>query len=86
MAVVGSTNDIIDGQHIVAKPDQARLVLGWEPLVSYDENFDISYDNALAENIDVVAADHYVIKLSPASRSTTAIPSLPTTWCTPSTG
>ena len=63
VAVVGSTNDIIDGQHIVAKPDQARLVLGWEPLVSYDENFDISYDNALAENIDVVAADHYVIKL-----------------------
>ena len=63
VAVVGSTNDIIDGQFIVAKPDQIRLVLGWEPLVNYDENFDISYEHTLAENVEAVAADHYIITL-----------------------
>lgn len=63
IGVVGSTNDVIDGQYIVAKPDQARLVMGWEPILSYDDNFAVSYDNALAENVEVVAADHYVITL-----------------------
>lgn len=63
IAVTGSTNDIIDGQYIVAKPDQARLVLGWEPILCYDENFNISYEHALAESVEAVAADHYVIKL-----------------------
>jgi len=63
VAVVGSTNDVIDGQYIVAKPDQARLVLGWEPLVNYDADFNISYEHSLAENVEVVAADHYIITL-----------------------
>lgn len=63
IGVVGSTNDLIDGQYIVAKPDQARLVMGWEPILSYDSDFNISYENALAENVEVVAADHYIITL-----------------------
>jgi peptide/nickel transport system substrate-binding protein len=63
VGVVGSTNDLIDGQYIVAKPDQARLVLGWEPLVSYDADFKIVYDNALASNVEAKAADNYVITL-----------------------
>jgi peptide/nickel transport system substrate-binding protein len=63
VGVVGSTNDIIDGQHIVAKADQARLVAGWEPLVSYDKDFKIVYANALAEEIEAKAADLYVIRL-----------------------
>ena len=29
MAVSGGSTDFIDGQHIVAKPDQARLIAGW---------------------------------------------------------
>lgn len=63
VGVVGSTNDLIDGQYIVAKPDQARLVLGWEPLVNYDADFNISYEHALAEEVEVKAADSYVIRL-----------------------
>lgn len=63
LGIVGGTNDILDGQYIVAKPDQARLVMGFEPILCYDENFNISYEHALAENVEVVAADHYIIKL-----------------------
>ncbi len=63
VAVVGSTNDIIDGQYIVAKPDQFRLVMGWEPILCYDSDFNISYEHALAENVETVAADHYIITL-----------------------
>jgi peptide/nickel transport system substrate-binding protein len=63
VGLVGSTNDIIDGQYIVAKADQARLVAGWETLVGYDEEFNLSYEHALAEEIEAVAADHYIIHL-----------------------
>ena len=61
--MVGSTNDLIDGQYIVAKPDQARLVAGWETLVNYDADFNISYDHGLAEEVETKAADLYVIRL-----------------------
>ncbi|HET9600611.1 MAG TPA: ABC transporter substrate-binding protein [Acidimicrobiales bacterium] len=63
VGVVGSTNDIVDGQFIVAKADQARLIAGWEPLVSYDADFNVVYENALAEEIETTAADLYVIRL-----------------------
>jgi peptide/nickel transport system substrate-binding protein len=63
VGVVGSTNDIIDGQYIVAKPDQARLVAGWETLVTYDKDFNVVYDNGLAEEVEAKAADLYVIRL-----------------------
>src|SRR3954470_22311359 len=63
LGVVGGTNDIIDGQYIVAKPDQARMVAGWETLVTYDENFKISFDEGLAEEVEAKAADLYVIRL-----------------------
>ena len=63
LGIVGSTNDIIDGQYIVTKADQARLVLGWEPLVAYDADFNLSYEHALAKDIEAVAPDHYIIHL-----------------------
>jgi peptide/nickel transport system substrate-binding protein len=63
VGLVGSTNDLIDGQYIVAKADQARLVAGWETLVGYDEEFNLSYEHAVAEEIEAVAADHYIIRL-----------------------
>ena len=47
----------------MAKADQARLVAGWETLVGYDEEFNLSYEHAVAEEIEAVAADHYVIRL-----------------------
>ncbi len=61
--MVGGTNDLIDGQYIVAKPDQARLVAGWETLVTYDEEFNVSFDEGLAESVEATAADLYVIRL-----------------------
>ena len=39
VGVVGSTNDIVDGQAIVAKADQARLMAGWETLMTFDQTF-----------------------------------------------
>ena len=63
VGMVGSTNDIIDGQYIVTKTDQCRLVLGWEPLVHYDADFQLSYEHALATGIDAEAPDHYIVHL-----------------------
>ena len=37
----GGAKDIIDGQNIVTKPDQARLVAGFETLLVYDENYNL---------------------------------------------
>ena len=63
VGIVGSTNDLIDGQYIVTKTDQARLVAGWETLVNYDGDFNISYEHGLAEEIEIKAADLYVVRL-----------------------
>ena len=63
VGIVGSTNDLIDGQYIVTKTDQARLVAGWETLVNYDADFNISYEHGLAEEIETKAADLYVVRL-----------------------
>jgi peptide/nickel transport system substrate-binding protein len=46
----GSAKDIIDGQDIITQPDQARLVAGWETLVTFDSNFKLAYDG-LAEEL-----------------------------------
>lgn len=63
VGVVGSTNDIIDGQYIVARADQARMVTGWEPIANYDDDFNIAYNHGLAESIEAKAPDNYVVRL-----------------------
>jgi len=65
VGLVGSTNDIVDGQHIVTKADQARLVAGWEALVNYNEKFEVVNTHGLSEEIEVKAADLYVVRLRP---------------------
>ena len=35
----GGASDIIDGQSIVTKPDQTRLIGSWETLLTYDEDY-----------------------------------------------
>src|SRR5690349_3988641 len=35
----GGAKDMMDGQNIITKPDQARLVTSFETLLSYDENY-----------------------------------------------
>ena len=63
VGVVGSTNDLMDGQYIVSRADQVRLVSGWESLANYDDDFNLSFEHGLAEEIEVVAPDDYVIRL-----------------------
>lgn len=63
LGVIGGTNDLIDGQYIVAKPDIARLVAGWETLVTYNDKFEISFDEGLAQSVEAKAADTYIITL-----------------------
>jgi peptide/nickel transport system substrate-binding protein len=47
----GSSKDFIDGQNIVTRPDQARIVTGWETLVGFDSKFKLAF-NGLAESIE----------------------------------
>ena len=63
VGTLGGANDIIDGQHIVAKADIMRQVTGWEPLMSFDPDFVPGYDNALAKDVTAKAADDFVITL-----------------------
>jgi peptide/nickel transport system substrate-binding protein len=46
----GSSSDIIDGQNIVTNPDQARLMAGFETLVTFDKNFKLVFQG-LAEEL-----------------------------------
>src|SRR5689334_8500212 len=39
----GSAKDFIDGQNIVTVPDQARLVSGWETLVTFNPQFKLTF-------------------------------------------
>jgi peptide/nickel transport system substrate-binding protein len=63
IGIVGSTNDILDGQYIVAKADQLRMLLSFEPLVHYDADWNISYEHGLAEKVEAVTSDHYIVTL-----------------------
>ena len=63
VGVVGSTNDILDAQTIVAKADQARLMSGWETLLAFDENFKPNNKYGLAESVTTKSLTQYVVKL-----------------------
>lgn len=58
----GGAKDIIDGQNIVTKPDQARLVAGFETLLVYDENYNLTTDG-LAESVTQDAPDTWTVRL-----------------------
>ena len=62
-AVFGGSSDFIDGQHIVAKSDIARLVAGFEGLAYYDDNGKIQL--GLAEELKAEKANQYLIRLKP---------------------
>jgi peptide/nickel transport system substrate-binding protein len=46
----GSSTDFIDGQNIKTRPDQARIVTGWETLVGFDSKFKLAF-NGLADEV-----------------------------------
>lgn len=58
----GGAKDIIDGQNIVGKADQARLVAGWESLLTFDRDYQLTSDG-LAEEVTAEKPDVYVIRL-----------------------
>ena len=47
----------------MAKADQLRLLLSFEPLLHYDADWNISFEHGIAESVEAVAADHYIVKL-----------------------
>ena len=58
----GGSTDFIDGQHIVAKTDIARLVTGWESLARFNQQYHIIMDG-LAQEIVAQKANRWVIRL-----------------------
>ena len=58
----GGSTDFIDGEHIVAKTDIARLVTGWESLARFDQQYHIVMDG-LAQEIVAQKANRWVIRL-----------------------
>jgi hypothetical protein len=46
----GGSKDIMDGQNIITKPDQARLVTAFETLLLFDDNYQLT-SNGLAESV-----------------------------------
>jgi peptide/nickel transport system substrate-binding protein len=60
-AVFGGATDFIDGQHIVAKSDIARLVAGFDGLAYYDNNGRIQL--GLAEELKAEKANQYLIRV-----------------------
>jgi peptide/nickel transport system substrate-binding protein len=58
----GGAKDFIDGQNIVTRPDQARIVTGWETLVTFNSNFKLVFDG-LAEEISSKTGDVWTIRV-----------------------
>ncbi len=63
VGVVGSTNDILDGQAIVAKADQARLMAGFETLLTFDDNFKPQTKYGLAASVDIKSLTEATVTL-----------------------
>jgi peptide/nickel transport system substrate-binding protein len=63
VGTLGGANDLLDGQHIVGKSDIARQATGWEPLLNFDPDFNVVNTDSLAEELETIAADHYVVRL-----------------------
>src|SRR6478609_3427675 len=62
----GGAKDLIDGQTIITKPDQARLACSWETLVTYDDQYKLTIggDNGgLAEELTQDTPTQWTIKL-----------------------
>jgi peptide/nickel transport system substrate-binding protein len=58
----GGSKDIMDGQNIITKPDQARLVTAFETLLLFNENYQLT-NNGLAESVTQDNSKQYTIRL-----------------------
>ncbi|MDQ6688158.1 MAG: ABC transporter substrate-binding protein [Actinomycetota bacterium] len=58
----GGSKDLFDGQNIITKPDQARLVSAFETLLTFDNQFKLTNDG-LAEQVSADSPKRYTIHL-----------------------
>jgi len=58
----GGSKDLFDGQNIVTKPDQARLVSAFETLLTFDQDYQLQTDG-LAESVEADNPKQYTIRL-----------------------
>ena len=58
----GGSKDMMDGQNIITKPDQARLMTAFETLLLFNENYQLT-TNGLAESVTQDNPKQYTIKL-----------------------
>jgi peptide/nickel transport system substrate-binding protein len=58
----GGASDMMDGQNIITKPDQARLVTAFETLLVYDNDYKLTTDG-LAESVTQDAPDQWTIRV-----------------------
>jgi peptide/nickel transport system substrate-binding protein len=58
----GGSKDMMDGQNIVTKPDQARLMTAFETLLVFDDNYQLQTDG-LAESVTADNPTQYTIKI-----------------------
>jgi len=58
----GGAKDLFDGQNIITKPDQARLVSAFETLLTFDDEYRLTSDG-LAENVTADNSTQYTIEL-----------------------
>ncbi len=58
----GGSKDILDGQNIVTKPDQARLVSAFETLLTFDDDYALTTDG-LAESVEADNPKQYTIRI-----------------------
>jgi peptide/nickel transport system substrate-binding protein len=58
----GGPKDVMDGQYIINKPDQARLMTAFETLLLFNENYQLT-TNGLAESVTQDNPKQYTIRL-----------------------
>src|SRR6266567_9297585 len=58
----GGAKDMMDGQNITTKPDQARLVTAFETLLEFDDQYQLQ-STGLAESVEADNPKQYTIKL-----------------------
>ena len=58
----GGSKDLMDGQNIITKPDQARLMTAFETLLLFNENYQLT-NNGLAESVTQDNPKQYTIRL-----------------------
>jgi peptide/nickel transport system substrate-binding protein len=58
----GGSKDMMDGQNIVTKPDQARLMTAFETLLVFDDDYQLKTDG-LAESVEADNPTQYTIKI-----------------------